>query len=58
MSKRKNKIKKASQYVFAREKEKKETSSPLEVLMKKHIKECEERAAKTITIPVDYLFKV
>ena len=51
----KNKIKKVSQYVFSREKE---TPSLLEVLMKKHIKECEERAAKTITIPVDYLFKV
>ena len=56
MSKRKNKVKKASQYVFACDKEKKGMLSPLEVLMEKHKKACEKRAAKTISVPVEELF--
>lgn len=56
MSKRKNKVKNATQYVFACDKEKKETPCALEVLMEKHIKECEEAAERTISVPVEQLF--
>ena len=59
MSKRKNKIKKASQYVFAREKE--QPKHPLrDYFIKKMIEEPikmgKEAAENTIQVPVDVLF--